>query len=162
MNGLLARAMLAFLVLPGVVAFLVPLLLLAPGDLSSFSNALGLIPLGLGVVLLLWCVREFYVVGGGTLAPWAPPHELVVTGLYRFSRNPMYIAILLVLWGWALGFRSWPLAVYAVAVMLAFHLRVVLHEEPWLARTHGNRWMHYKAHVPRWLGLRRRFNGANV
>lgn len=160
MNGLLGRAVLAFLVLPGVVAFLVPLLVLAP-DVSILTlNALGLIPLGLGVVLLSWCVREFYIVGRGTLAPWAPPRELVVTGLYRFSRNPMYIAVLLVLWGWALGFRSWPLTAYALVVMVVFHLRVVLHEEPWLARTHGNLWINYKARVPRWLGIQRGFDGA--
>ena len=87
--------------------------------------------------------------------------ELVVTGLYRFSRNPMPVAVLLVLWGWALGFRSWPLAVYAVVVMLAFHLRVVLHEEPWLARTHGEKWMHYATHVPRRFGVRHRFGRCN-
>lgn len=153
MNGLLARAVLAFLLLPGTVAFVVPVLLLRRGGSGSFFCALGCIPLGFGVVLLLWCVREFYVAGRGTLAPWAPPRELVVTGLYRCSRNPMYIAVLLVLWGWALGFRSGLLAVYAVVVMLAFHLRVVFYEEPWLARTHGEKWMHYKALVPRWFGV---------
>src|SRR5687768_10590680 len=68
MSGLLAKAMLAFLVLPGMVAFVVPFWLLAPGGPSSFVDALGLIPLGVGIVLLLWCVREFYVAGRGTLA----------------------------------------------------------------------------------------------
>ncbi len=154
MNGLLPRAILAFLALPGMVAFVVPLWLIAPGGWSSFVDAWGLVPLGLGIVLLLWCVREFYVAGRGTLAPWSPPKNLVVTGLYRFSRNPMYIAVLLVLVGWALGFRSRPLAIYAAAVAFAFHLRVVLYEEPFLARTHGDRWTKYRATVPRWLGLR--------
>ena len=122
MNGLFGRAVVAFLALPGTVAFLVPLLLVAP---HQFFDALGLIPLALGIALLLWCVPEFYVAGKGTLAPWAPPQALVVTGLYRFSRNPMYIAVLLVLGGWALGFRSRSLTIYALVVMLAFHLRVV-------------------------------------
>lgn len=155
-NGLLWRAVLAFLVLPGTIAFLVPLFLLRPtGPYQSF-DVLGLVPLSLGVGLLLWCVREFYVAGKGTLAPWAPPQKLVATGLYRFSRNPMYIAVLLVLFGWALGFRSRTLAIYALVVMLAFHLRVVFGEEPWLARTHGEEWFRYKARVPRWFGFRRR------
>ena len=154
MNSLLVRATIAFLLLPGTVAFLVPLFLLAPGGPGSFLDRLGLIPLGVGIVLLLSCVREFYLAGRGTLAPWAPPQELVVTGLYCFSRNPMYLAVLLVLWGWALGFRSWLLAAYAVAIMVAFHLRVVFYEEPWLARTHGEKWTDYNAHVPRWVGLR--------
>jgi protein-S-isoprenylcysteine O-methyltransferase Ste14 len=112
---------------------------------------LGLIPLALGVVLLFWCVRDFYVAGKGTLAPWTPPQDLVVVGLYRLSRNPMYIAVLLVLLGWAVAFRSRPLAFYALALAIAFHLRVVLHEEPFLARTHGERWTQYRARVPRWF-----------
>jgi protein-S-isoprenylcysteine O-methyltransferase Ste14 len=153
MNSLLVRAMIAFVAFPGTVAFLVPLWLLAPGGPDSFVNWLGVIPLGLGIVLLLSCVREFYVAGRGTLAPWAPPQGLVVTGMYRFSRNPMYIAVPLVLWGWALGFHSRSLATYAVAVMAMFHVRVVFFEEPWLARTHGKKWTDYKARVPRWLGL---------
>jgi protein-S-isoprenylcysteine O-methyltransferase Ste14 len=152
MNKLLVRAMFAFLVLPGVVAFLVPFLLLAPGEPGLHFDVLGTIPLGLGLGLLLWCVREFYVVGKGTLAPWAPPQELVVTGPYRVSRNPMYIAVVLVVWGWAACFRSSSIAVYALAITLAFHLRVVLGEEPWLARTHGEKWAQYKDQVPRWVG----------
>jgi protein-S-isoprenylcysteine O-methyltransferase Ste14 len=156
MNGLLWRAVLAFLVLPGTFAFLVPLLVLRPAGPGHSFDLLGLIPLSFGAVLLLWCVKDFYVAGKGTLAPWAPPQELVVTGVYRFSRNPMYIAVLLVLCGWALGFRSRSLAIYALVVMLAFHLRVVLAEEPWLARTHGEEWVRYKARVPRWVGVHRR------
>jgi protein-S-isoprenylcysteine O-methyltransferase Ste14 len=105
---------------------------------------------------LLWCVGAFYFDGRGTLAPWDPPRSLVVTGVYRLSRNPMYVAVVLVLWGWALGFRSPSLAIYALVVMVAFHLRVVLGEEPWLARKHGARWVQYKAHVPRWFGIPRK------
>jgi protein-S-isoprenylcysteine O-methyltransferase Ste14 len=67
----------------------------------------------------------------------------------------MYVAVLLVLWGWALGFRSRSVAIYALVVMVAFHLRVVVGEEPWLARRHGEQWVRYKAQVPRWLGIRR-------
>jgi protein-S-isoprenylcysteine O-methyltransferase Ste14 len=151
---LLGRAMLAFLILPGTVAFFVPLFLLAPGGPGFFVDALGLVPLVAGIGLLLWCVREFYVAGRGTLAPWAPPQELVKTGPYRLSRNPMYVAVLLVLCGWAWGVRSWSLMLYGVVVAAAFHLRVVFYEEPWLARTHGSKWLHYKARVPRWVGWR--------
>jgi protein-S-isoprenylcysteine O-methyltransferase Ste14 len=151
MNRLFWQAVLAFLALPGTVAFVVPLLVLAPEPLSSVAEPQGLIPLTIGIVLLLWCVRDFYVAGRGTLAPWTPPRELVVTGLYRVSRNPMYIAVILVLWGWALTYWSWSLAIYALAIMLAFHLRIVLGEEPWLARTHGVKWARYRAQTPRWL-----------
>ena len=150
MNGLFVRALVAFLVLPGIVAFLVPLLLLKP-DTAAFSSWWGVAPLSVGIVLLLACVREFYVAGRGTLAPWAPPTTLVATGLYKWSRNPMYLGVFLILSGWAIGFWSRPLAFYAVAVLVAFHLRVVLHEEPWLARTFGSDWVQYRTRVSRWL-----------
>lgn len=149
MNSLFARALVAFLALPGIVAFLVPLLL-KPAT-TAFSPWWGMIPLVAGTVLLLACVREFYVAGRGTLAPWAPPTTLVVTGLYTWSRNPMYVAVVLILSGWAIGFQAWTMALYAVAVAAVFHLRVVLHEEPWLARTFGDVWTQYRARVPRWL-----------
>jgi hypothetical protein len=63
--------------------------------------------------------------GRGTLAPWAPPTHLVTVGLYRFARNPMYVAVLI-------------------------HLRVVTYEEPWLARTFGADWLAYRGRIPRW------------
>ena len=147
------RAVLAFVALPGTVAFIVPWLLVASG--RQFVDVRGLIPLSLGITLLLWCVWTFYTAGKGTLAPWAPPRYLVTEGLFRVSRNPIYIAVMLIVCGWAWGFRSRAVAIYAALLMLAFHLRVVLYEEPWLARTHGNAWVSYKARVPRWFGFRR-------
>jgi protein-S-isoprenylcysteine O-methyltransferase Ste14 len=123
-RGLFLRAVLAFVALPGTVAFLVPWLLIEPGAFHSPFSAPGLIPLAFGAALLFWCVRNFYAVGKGTLAPWAPPQTLVVTGPYRISRNPMYVGVVLILSGWALGFRSRALAVYALGMMIAFHLRV--------------------------------------
>ena len=147
------KAAFAFLMLPGIVAFAIPLSL-ASGAFGEGFGALGLIPLGLGLVLLVMCVREFFVAGRGTLAPWSPPRSLVTTGLYRFSRNPMYIAVVLVLFGWALWFRSGRLTVYAAAVAAAFHWRVVFGEEPWLAWTHGPAWTDYRAQVPRWFRVR--------
>jgi protein-S-isoprenylcysteine O-methyltransferase Ste14 len=152
MNGLFWRAIFAFLALPGVVAFVVPWLLLDRPIATSRFEPDGLIALLPGIFLLLWCVRDFYIVGRGTLAPWTPPTALVVHGPYRFSRNPMYVAVLLVLCGWALGFRSRAIAIYAIVVMAAFHLRVVFGEEPWLARVHGDAWHAYRSRVPRWLG----------
>ncbi len=149
---MLVRALLAFLALPGVVALLIPALigkreLGAGGDF----NVGGIAPLLAGFTLLVWCVYDFYVAGKGTLAPWSPPRHLVTTGLYRYSRNPMYIAVTLMLGGWAVCFWSPALATYAVFVLLGFHLRVLFGEEPWLARTHGRQWDEYQARVPRWL-----------
>jgi len=147
-----ARAVIAFLLMPGLVAIAVPLLagLRQLGSGGGFS-ATGLLPLGMGLVLLLWCVYEFYVSGKGTLAPWSPPRHLVTSGLYRYSRNPMYVAVVLMLFGWSVCFRSPALATYTAFMFAVFHLRIVFGEEPWLARTHGKSWEEYRARVPRWL-----------
>ena len=74
-----------------------------------------------------------------------------LTGLYRYSRNPMYISVALALIGRAVSFGSSGLLIYALVVAIAFHLRVVFGEEPWLARTHGEQWDLYVARVPRWF-----------
>ena len=105
----------------------------------------------LGALLLLWCVRDFYVTGRGTLAPWDPPKNLVATGLYKYSRNPMYIAVTLILIGWAMAFRSQTLWMYAAVVAVLFHIRVVFFEERFLRNTHGEAFTKYKAKVPRWI-----------
>src|SRR5262245_52143221 len=149
---MLARALFAFLALPGVVAIAVPAWFAAANlRAGGRLHPVGLLPLLAGFALLLWCVRDFYVTGKGTLAPWSPPKHLVTTGLYRYSRNPMYLAVAVMLIGWALAFMSRSLAIYAGIVILAFHFRVVFGEEPWLARTHGAAWEEYRARVPRWL-----------
>jgi protein-S-isoprenylcysteine O-methyltransferase Ste14 len=150
------RALPAFLTLPGVVAFAVPIEWLAAGSNTMLVQPLGLIPLVCGTVALLWCVRDFYVSGKGTLAPWSPPTELVVVGLYRDTRNPMYVAVTVIIVGWAVGFNVVGLYVYAVVVADAFRLRVVFGEEPWLAKTHGARWEEYSRRVPRWFAFLRR------
>jgi len=148
------RALLAFLALPGIVAFAVPWLLRPRPQAAGFTPvATALLAVGIGI--LAWCVRDFHVTGRGTLAPWAPPRHLVTGGLYRLSRNPMYLGVLCIVSAWALGFRSRTLAAYAAVLLVAFHLRVVLVEEPWLARTHGEAWRDYASRVPRWLGWRR-------
>jgi len=145
------RALIAFLMLPGMVAFVIPTAWLWRTDHTQLAQPFGLVVLALGIVGLLWCVRDFYVSGKGTLAPWAPPQRLVVVGLYRYSRNPMYVSVALVLLGWSISFRSPGLFIYTLFVIGAFHLRVVLGEEPWLARTHGAEWESYVSRVPRWF-----------
>ncbi len=150
MSSLFWKALLAFLALPAIVAFVVPLGLLRPPGAPLGLG--GGIVAAAGIAVLLRCVVEFHVAGRGTLAPWSPPTKLVTTGPYRWSRNPMYLGVLLILWGWAAGFQSRALAVYALGATVAFHLRIVFGEEPWLSRTFGEEWTRYKARVPRWLG----------
>jgi protein-S-isoprenylcysteine O-methyltransferase Ste14 len=146
------RAVFAFIALPGMVAFGMPAFWLWKSGLP-IQHPWGLTILAAGSMGLIWCVRDFYVQGKGTLAPWTPPRELVVAGLYRYSRNPMYVCVVLVLIGWATSFGSLTLFGYAAVTAVAFHLRVVYGEEPWLLRRHGARWQTYTRRVPRWLGF---------
>jgi protein-S-isoprenylcysteine O-methyltransferase Ste14/pimeloyl-ACP methyl ester carboxylesterase len=150
------RAFAAFLLLPGLVAFVVPLFIVSPRVREGTFNALALVLLVPGITLLLWCVRDFFVAGKGTLSPWDPPRNLVSSGPYRHSRNPMYVGVSLILWGWAIAFGSSALVLYALIVMAAFHIRVLVNEEPYLALTHGRRWDDYRARVPRWIFPSRR------
>jgi protein-S-isoprenylcysteine O-methyltransferase Ste14 len=145
------RAAAAFVALPGIVAFALPIAIGISTHSPVRHAALAALPFCLGVILLLWCVREFYVAGRGTLAPWDPPQHLVTTGPYRISRNPMYIAVVTILVGWSVLWGSRTLAIYTVLFLCGFHVRVLLSEEPWAARQFGAQWQGYRAHVPRWL-----------
>ena len=144
-----ASALAAFLILPGMIAFVVPLLWIRPEGSPFLWRGAPVV--AIGAALLFWCIRDFYVTGKGTLAPWAPPKRLVIVGLYRFSRNPMYLAVLTILLGWTLAFDSRSLALYTVVVAILFHFRVIINEEPFLARTHGDEWIAYRGAVRRWL-----------
>ena len=134
-----------------MVAYLVPLLLAPARSDRRAWQWLGLVLVVGGSALLLLCVREFYVAGKGTLAPWSPPRHLVTSGLYRRSRNPMYVAVTTVLVGWAVWFASTTLLVYALAVVVAFQLRVLLYEEPRVAASFGEEWVRYRERVRRWM-----------
>jgi len=153
LNIMFWRALFAFIAMPGMVAFAIPAVWLWQAGRLHPVHPLGLAVLVAGTVGLLWCVRDFYVQGKGTLAPWSPTQNLVVVGLYRYSRNPMYICVLLILLGWATAFASSGLLAYAAFIALAFHLRVVYGEEPWLAQKHGAAWQAYVNQVPRWFRL---------
>jgi len=97
-----ARAILA-LALPATVGFVVPWLIAGSEPWRGAGCSAGLLLAGCGAAVVLWCVRDFYVVGTGTLAPWSPPEELVVIGLYRVVRNPMYLGLLALI----LGVATW-------------------------------------------------------
>lgn len=148
---LLLRAIAAFLALPATVAFAIPLWIgLSAGRPVRYLVTAEVL-LSLGSLLLVWCVREFYVSGRGTLAPWDPPEYLVTSGPYRISRNPMYMGVLTILAGWSALWASPTLITYSVLAAIAVHLRVVLFEEPWAARRFGSGWQAYRARVPRWV-----------
>jgi len=147
----LLNSLLAFLVLPGMLIFAVPLIFLWLTGGLQLAQPWGLVLVALGLTGILWCIWDFYVAGKGTLAPWSPPEKLVRVGLYRFSRNPMYVCGVLILLGWAVSFCSWVLLIYALLIVLGFSLRVVRYEEPTLVRQFGEEWEDYASRVPRWL-----------
>lgn len=145
------RALLAFLALPGIVAFAVPIGWLVSTSHTDLAQPWGLLLLLVGCAGLLRCVRDFYVFGKGTLAPWSPPRHLVTSGLYRYSRNPMYVSVVVILLGWTVAFDVRGLRGYTLIVAVAFVVRVMAFEEPWLARTHAAAWDDYVRRVRRWM-----------
>jgi len=146
-----------FLVLaPGTVMVFVPWTIcrwrLEPPllDFSAF-RVVGVLMITAGLPVLLDSFVRFAMQGLGTPAPVAPPSRLVVTGLYRYVRNPMYVAGLLLVLGQGLLFGSGRLLEYGLLVWLAFFVFVVLYEEPALQRKFGKEYEDYCVHVPRWL-----------
>jgi protein-S-isoprenylcysteine O-methyltransferase Ste14 len=150
-SQMLIRAIAAFVAMPGIVAFAMPIAVGMSAGRPPQHVAAAVPVLLFGTVLLLWCVREFYVAGRGTLAPWAPPKHLVTTGPYRISRNPMYLGVITILIGWCVLWDSRTLLIYALVVVVAVHVRVLVAEEPWAARTFGAEWEAYRARVRRWI-----------
>jgi len=142
--------------LPGTVTVLVPYFTLAnrvsaDPQAGSFVRYLGAAPMAIGFAILLKCIWDFAAIGRGTLAPVDPPKTLVVRGLYRFVRNPMYVGVLLVLAGEAIWFLSWELVLFVIAFFGLVHSFVVLYEEPTLRRQFGESYERYLRSVNRWL-----------
>ena len=114
-------------------------------------QGVGWLLIAFGLVLLIETFARFALEGLGTPAPFYPTKALVVTGSYRFVRNPMYLAVVTLILGQALVFSSWPLLIYAGIVWLVVHLFVVGYEEPTLRRTFGSQYDGYCRDVRRWL-----------
>ena len=120
----------------------------------KLSGPLGIAGAALAIAgwgVLLRCARDFAVRGRGTPAPYDPPRELVVSGLYRFVRNPMYVGVVGSIVGQAAVYRSRSILWYAALVAVGFHLRVVIYEEPKLKGLFGKSFTDYCARVPRWI-----------
>ena len=148
------RSILFVFLIPGTVAGYIPFLILqSSGDdihPALIGNSLAVCLIVLGASVLLRCVWDFFAAGRGTLAPFDPPRQLVVRGLYRFTRNPMYNGVLSVLVGEAWLFHSAWLWKYAAVVFVLFNLMVIVYEEPTLESQFGESFRAYKRAVPRW------------
>jgi len=115
--------------------------------LIALSSALIL----LGLIPLVESIGRFVTVGHGTLMPAVPTERLVVSGLYRYTRNPMYLGVIMALAGEAWLFRNRHMLVYIGIVWPVMHAFVYLYEEPRLSRTFGDEYRRFRNHVPRWI-----------
>jgi protein-S-isoprenylcysteine O-methyltransferase Ste14 len=118
---------------------------------SSIVRILGLLLIIFGAPLLLDSFTRFALQGLGTPAPVFPTRHLVVTGFYRYVRNPMYIGVALVIFGQALYLRNVRVLEYGIAVSLAFHLFALWYEEPTLRETFGPEYAEFCENVSRWI-----------
>lgn len=152
-TGPILKTVLFTILVPGTVLAYVPYRLLGKNvpHPASWLNWLALAPWVLGTMILLKCAWDFAVVGLGTPIPINPPKSLVVSGFYRYVRNPMYVAVALVLFSEAMLFGSLKLLAYALVVGICFHIFAVGYEEPTLRRKFGDSYIAYCRAVPRWV-----------
>jgi protein-S-isoprenylcysteine O-methyltransferase Ste14 len=146
-------SLLFLVVAPGTVAGLLPWWIsryrFAPEPLAL--RIAGALLVTLGTLFLLDSFARFALKGLGTPAPVAPPSHLVVSGCYRFVRNPMYVAVLAIIVGQVILFGNPALFAYAALVVAAFHAFVLGYEEPALRKQFGQEYIDYCANVPRWV-----------
>lgn len=154
------RHLLAFLLLPGVVAGLIPVWIargngasftIAPDSIGRLGQLLGLIVGAIGLWLFSYSLLHFIQRGRGTLAPWDPPKMLVVTGPYRYVRNPMIAGVIFVLAAQALLLNSKPHMAWAFTVFVINAIYIPLLEEPMLQERFGDAYAEYTRHVRRLL-----------
>ena len=156
-NTLFWRSLFFTILQPGMVAGVIPWWIarrsIATLQLRSFSwlQYTGLILILAGMAITIHCIIRFAVDGRGTLSPADPTKKLVITGLYKYSRNPMYIGVMLILTGECLVTPVRPLIIYTVVLFLAFHFFIVLYEEPILQKVFGDSYDTYRKKVRRWL-----------
>jgi len=146
-----------FLVIaPGFVAGLVPWWISrwrveAPFLGMPIFRFAGGILITLGLIGLLDSFARFALQGVGTPAPVFPTRHLVVTGLYRYVRNPMYAAVVITILGQGLTLGNVNVLEYGALVWLLFHLFVLIYEEPTLRANFGSEYKYFCAEVPRWI-----------
>ena len=158
-----AGTLLFLVVAPGVVSGLVALLLTGwrATGVALWLQVVGWVVVVVGATVLLEAFARFVIEGVGTPAPPAPTEKLVVGGLYRYVRNPMYLAVAAVIVGQALVLGRWLLVGYGFVFGLAVWSFVHCYEEPTLRRQFGSAYDDYRATVPGWWPRRRLRRATN-
>ena len=142
-----------FFLAPGAIAGLVPWRLSGwdrPADGLRLTDVVGTMLVGIGLVVVIAAFTQFVREGRGTPAPVAPTEQLVVGGLYRYVRNPMYLAVAAVIGGQALIFQSTAILWWLLAFGLAVFAFVTTYEQPTLREVYGARYEAYCQAVPGW------------
>jgi protein-S-isoprenylcysteine O-methyltransferase Ste14 len=148
----LAKTLVFTVLVPGTVAGFVPWTVLrGPAEVHTDPLGLaGMLVMAIGIAGYALTALAFALVGLGTPAPIDPPKALVVRGLHRHVRNPMYLAVLTVVGGDALVLRSLAVLLYAAVLAFVFHVVVIAYEEPALQRQFGEGYARYRRSTPRW------------
>jgi len=158
------RHAVSVLALPMTVAVLVPAWIarryevgfrFPAGNADAALLGLGVACASIGLTLFAASLTHFFSRGRGTLAPWDPPRQLVISGPYRYVRNPMISGVLFTLAGIALVLRSSPHAAWAGAFALVNAIYIPRFEEPGLRRRFGEEYREYCRHVRRFVPQRR-------
>jgi len=153
--SLVLRNAIFTLVVPGLGGVWLPWRILATREQATAPAAWAAVPVIVaGAVLYAWCIWNFAAVGRGTPGLWDAPKRVVTAGPYRWVRNPIYLAALLIVSGEAWLFVSLPLLEYAGVMAAFFHLFVIGYEEPTLRRRFADSYAAYCKTVPRWLPRR--------
>jgi len=152
-------------VAPGTIAGLIPWWLSRWQMRAPFFGffpirILGVLLIIVGVPLVLESFARFALKGLGTPAPILPTRHLVISGLYPYVRNPMYIGVSAVIFGQCLLLGDVNLFWYGVLVTIGFHIFVLAYEEPTLRRTFGDEYELFCANVPRWIPRLKPWDGA--
>ena len=155
--SLVVRNVVFTIVVPGLGGVWVPWWILTRDGHTPVPAAWEAVPvIAAGAALYVWCVWNFAAAGRGTPGLWDAPRQVVASGPYRWVRNPIYIAALLIVLGEAWLFLSPPLLAYAGAMAVFFHLFVTGYEERVLGRRFGRSYLEYRRTVPRWIPRRPR------
>jgi protein-S-isoprenylcysteine O-methyltransferase Ste14 len=158
------RLILFTILVPGTVAGYVPYLLMQtvpPSWNKPELKWIGIVLVAVGIIIYLICAISFLLKGLGTPSTWFTgplkhligdePKKLVASGIYKYSRNPMYVGVLIVVLGEALFYQRIILVHYFIFLFILFHLFVIMIEEPHLKKKYGQEYEEYRKKTRRWF-----------
>ena len=159
---MMVRQLASILILPFNVILVIPGVLylwcgqkpsaqIFSAPISRFTRTVGVLLMLIGFPLLILTIRDFVKIGRGTLAPWDPTQRLVVSGVYRYVRNPMISGVITILFGIALLLNTFCHLAWAILFTIANVIYMPLSEEPGLEQRFGEDYRLYKRNIPRWI-----------